>query len=89
MLKCSICGREISHPLIPKYVGNNPYPVRTGENDRCCDECNNEFVIVFRLALIELDNEQRNHTANLLNNAPYDKLKFIAGELGNIMFSKE
>lgn len=42
--KCSICG-EFFYGW-----GNNPYPVTTGENDRCCDICNETKVIPARLA---------------------------------------
>ena len=40
---CSICGK--------KFVGwgNNPYPVTKGANDRCCDDCNYDFVIPARI----------------------------------------
>ena len=40
---CSICKKE--------FVGwgNNPYPVTKGEHDRCCDDCNYQFVIPARL----------------------------------------
>jgi hypothetical protein len=43
MIKCCICGKII------KGFGNNPWPVKTGEEDRCCDDCNWEFVIPARL----------------------------------------
>ena len=41
--KCSICGE------IFEGFGNNPYPVTKGENDRCCDVCNNTKVIPARI----------------------------------------
>lgn len=40
---CSICGREFTG------WGNNPYPVTKGENDRCCDDCNESKVIPARI----------------------------------------
>ena len=42
--KCSICGRKF------KEWGNDPWPVRTGKNDVCCDMCNATVVIPARLA---------------------------------------
>ena len=41
--QCSICGRVFSG------YGNNPYPVTKGENDRCCDACNDSKVIPARI----------------------------------------
>ena len=40
---CCICGKE--------FVGwgNNPYPVVTDDDARCCDECNAKYVIPARL----------------------------------------
>lgn len=32
--------------------GNNPWPVKDGENDRCCDICNESKVIPARLAMM-------------------------------------
>ena len=40
---CSICGELF------KGYGNNPDPVTTGENDRCCDICNAAQVIPARM----------------------------------------
>jgi hypothetical protein len=46
---CCICGKEHTG------FGNNPWPVKNSEgkdfgpNDRCCDECNRNIVIVERL----------------------------------------
>ena len=40
---CSICGKTFTG------FGNNPYPVTKGENDRCCDACNDAKVIPARL----------------------------------------
>ena len=41
--KCCICGK--------KFVGwgNNPWPVNIDEKARCCDKCNDTFVIPARL----------------------------------------
>lgn len=43
MFECCICGRSF------EGFGNNPYPVNTDENARCCDECNWGQVIPARL----------------------------------------
>ena len=42
-MKCCICGVEI------KGWGNNPWPLSEGENDRCCDVCNDTRVIPERI----------------------------------------
>lgn len=42
--RCSICG-EFFYGW-----GNNPYPVTKGEDDRCCDACNETKVIPARIA---------------------------------------
>jgi len=60
-LYCCICGNKIEHPLIKNYFGNNPEgamwkdtngniidPVFP-EGSRCCDECDNRFVIPGRM----------------------------------------
>lgn len=40
--KCAICGIEF------EGFGCNPDPVRRGENDRCCPQCDYIFVIPAR-----------------------------------------
>ena len=40
---CCICGRAI------EGYGNNPWPVNTNEEARCCDACNLEFVLPARI----------------------------------------
>lgn len=40
---CCLCGKTF------EGFGNNPWPLAKGEDDRCCDECNNK-VIIARLA---------------------------------------
>ena len=53
-MKCCICGKEI------KGYGNNPWGalnkndelIAFDEDDRCCDECNEQYVIPGRLYLI-------------------------------------
>ena len=42
-MKCCICGEEING------YGNNAEPLAEGE---CCDRCNIEVVIPYRLALM-------------------------------------
>lgn len=41
---CCICGERFTG------WGNNPWPVNTDEDARCCDVCNEEHVIPARLA---------------------------------------
>ena len=40
---CCICGKKCTG------WGNNPWPVKDGENDRCCDDCNTEYVVPARI----------------------------------------
>ena len=40
---CCICGQEFTG------YGNNPYPVNSDEDARCCDDCNTTKVIPARL----------------------------------------
>lgn len=59
-MKCCICGHKI------KGYGNNPdgamWPDEDGtliegkfnESDRCCDECNNKFVLLGRLYKLKM-----------------------------------
>ena len=47
---CCICGQEFNG------FGNNPYPVNSDENARCCDDCNITKVIPARLE--ELQNRR-------------------------------
>ena len=52
-MKCCICGKVIHG------YGNNPWghlrlnlePIKYRDNDRCCDRCNEEYVIPGRLIL--------------------------------------
>lgn len=50
---CAICGKE------NEGWGNNPYPVKTNYEDRCCDDCNTKFVIPARIML--LSNQSTKH----------------------------
>lgn len=60
-MKCIICGKEIvGH-------GNNPDPI-TDEwgnlfdpKERCCDECNDKYVVAIRLAQLQGDMAKANH----------------------------
>ena len=47
-MKCSICKYN---DILPPGYGNNAQPIN---NDRCCDWCNNEFVIPKRLKDMEV-----------------------------------
>lgn len=52
-MKCCICGKEF------EGYGNNPHghlnlqlkPVKYKNNQRCCDECNQEYVVPGRILL--------------------------------------
>lgn len=46
MIKCCICGKEIED------YGNNTQPYCKG---LCCDECNNKYVIPYRLKLAVIE----------------------------------
>ena len=47
MMKCNLCGEEI------KGFGNNPDPLTENDDDRCCDECNDKYVIPMRIYMLE------------------------------------
>ena len=44
--KCCICKKLF------EGFGNNPWPFGEKEEDRCCDQCNDIFVITARLLKI-------------------------------------
>lgn len=46
-LICCLCGKELND------YGNNPWPLRHNEDERCCDECNTTKVIPARLATLK------------------------------------
>ena len=45
---CCFCGKEITD------WGNNPAPVCTIEGARCCDVCDNRFVIPIRIMMMRV-----------------------------------
>jgi|TARA_R110000803_G_scaffold41769_2_gene89746 hypothetical protein len=45
MRKCSICKNSF------EGMGHNPMPLKE-YTERCCDDCNNDFVIPTRLDLL-------------------------------------
>lgn len=51
-MKCCICGKEMVHPFLKQYRGNNPWPVDKTAGARCCDECNATYVIPKRMKLM-------------------------------------
>lgn len=51
-MRCCICGKTF------KGFGNNPYPVKTNPEDRCCDTCNWDFVIPARLLKLRRKNNK-------------------------------
>ena len=58
--KCSICGKSY------KGYGNNAFPIDWG---RCCNECNDKFVIPLRILMIEnpvhIPEHTRSHSGSL------------------------
>ena len=60
-MKCAICGNEINNEF-----GNNPWPIRTDENARCCDECNTSFVLPYRIMLLGTSQEVKIEFVQLL-----------------------
>lgn len=47
MIECCLCKK-----LIKMSQSNNPYPVDTNSEHRCCNECNDTKVIPARLEQI-------------------------------------
>lgn len=52
-MKCCICGEEI------KGYGNNPFPISIKEGEKCCDNCNDTYVLAARLMLIKPEEADR------------------------------
>lgn len=52
--ECCICGQKFTG------WGNNPWPVDTSEDARCCDDCNSSVVIPARLAKMFNDTTPKN-----------------------------
>lgn len=67
-MKCSICGKEIAG------FGNNPWPVRRPEDARCCDSCDNLFVIPARIVSNNLPPENFEKFSKALDKESYSKL---------------
>ena len=57
-MKCCICGCEIEHPYTKNYFGNNPWPISINDEDRCCDNCNELYVIPARIELVMSESEK-------------------------------
>lgn len=68
-MKCAICGKEIID------FGNNPWPIRTSENARCCDDCNSTFVVTVRIMTMNADIERIETIANKLNELSEKELR--------------
>ena len=63
---CCICGKTIEN----EYDANNPYPVRpyTSIGDkvgRCCGECNQKYVLTFRMLNLGEGEAYENSVRNL------------------------
>ena len=52
-MKCCLCGKELTD------YGNNPWPLKTNDDDRCCDECNSSKVIPARIAQMRSNGKKR------------------------------
>ena len=52
-MKCCLCGSVIED------FGNNPYPMSMKENDRCCANCDNLYVIPSRIMLNNFEEEEK------------------------------
>lgn len=50
---CCICGKECENEY-----GNNPYPLFTGKDERCCDKCNDSYVLYARLNRVSKDDTE-------------------------------
>lgn len=48
---CSLCEG------IFQGIGNDPFPVRKGGMDECCDACNLKFVIPARIEFLKEDDQ--------------------------------
>lgn len=75
-MKCVICGEEIND------YGNNPYPVRTAEDARCCDDCNSEFVLPVRIMTMGASPERVENVAQTLNTYSLSELRELLANVG-------
>lgn len=66
-MRCAICGKEV------EGFGNNPYPIRLGEDDRCCNDCDG-IVVMARIALLGRSSEDVDAFAEKFNQMSYDEL---------------
>ncbi len=75
---CCICGKEINIA-----DSHNAYPVRKSSaagsaKNRCCSNCNKEYVIKFRMVLLPMKAADEEHAHKVLccrNRAELDQLK--------------
>lgn len=51
--KCCICGKEFVG------YGNNPEPLMDFDEGRCCDDCNHNYVIQYRMIAKMMISEAR------------------------------
>lgn len=54
-MKCCICGKSFYGN------GNNAYPLMKNRENKCCNECNNDYIIPLRMIEI-LAKKERNKT---------------------------
>ena len=51
-LRCCLCQSMIEKDGLGWDKGNNPWPLRKGEDDRCCDTCNDTVVVPTRIMML-------------------------------------
>lgn len=51
-MKCCICGKSFYGN------GNNAYPLMRNRENKCCNECNNDYIIPLRMIEILAKKEQ-------------------------------
>jgi hypothetical protein len=49
---CCICGEAYTS------IGNSPWPISEHEDDRCCSDCNETWIIPARLYLLATECER-------------------------------
>jgi hypothetical protein len=50
--ECCLCGGKYH------LYGNNPWPLSDDDDDRCCGQCDREYVIPARVELIRAEEDK-------------------------------
>ena len=75
--KCCLCGKEI-----PTWGSKNPEPLRSDQDQRCCDECFTKRVIPARMILVgQKEETQKKITVSLSEEFEVWKLERIRDDL--------